>query len=177
MCGEWWAAFQVLDDGNAVQLVPLSRFGSAARQLIEPLRRPGLTPDQAEILAVVIAEGMATHSHIEDVRGFSQSRVGPEGVTASPRDCSETLALLVSRGLLAAELDDDRLAEAARYPGRNLTYYPRTRVIKKITGMRGAGASPRSDPPARSQPRVTDPVHLGCRGRRRGSKSQRRSAG
>ena len=135
MCGEWWAAFQVLDDGNAVQLVPLSGFGSAARQLIEPLRRPGLTPDQAEILAVVIAEGMATHSHIEDVRGFSQSRVGPEGVTTSPRDCSETMALLVSRGLLAAELDDDRLAEAARYPGRNLTYYPRTHVIKEITGM------------------------------------------
>ena len=49
---------------------------------------------------------MATRSHIEDVRGFSQSRIGPEGVTTIPRDCSETLALLVSCGLLAAERDE-----------------------------------------------------------------------
>ena len=101
------AGMQVLDDGNAVQLAPLSRFGPAVRQVTEPRRHPGLTPDQAEVLAIVIAEGMATRSHIEDVRGFSQSRVGPAGVIMIPRDCSETLALLVSRGLLAAERDDN----------------------------------------------------------------------
>jgi chromosome segregation and condensation protein ScpB len=54
----------------------LSRFGGAVRQLTEPRRHPGLTRDQAEVLAIVIAEGVATSSHIEDVRGFSQSRIG-----------------------------------------------------------------------------------------------------
>jgi chromosome segregation and condensation protein ScpB/DNA-binding XRE family transcriptional regulator len=114
---------QVLDDGNAVQLAPLSRFGPAVRQLTEPRRHPGLTPDQAEVLAIVIAEGMATRSHIEHVRGFSQSRIGPEGVTMIPRDCSETLALLVSGRLLAAERDDNA-------QGRPNIYRPTTHLLQ-----------------------------------------------
>ncbi|MDR0360995.1 MAG: SMC-Scp complex subunit ScpB [bacterium] len=73
------------------------------RQLTEPRRHPGLTPDQAEGLAIVIAEGLATRSHIEDVRGFSQSRVGPEGVTMIPRDPGPACL----RGFLAAERDDN----------------------------------------------------------------------
>ena len=69
--------------------------------LSEPRRHPGLTRDQAEVLAIVIAVGMATRSDIDHVRGLSQSREGPEGATASSRNCSESLTLLVPRELLA----------------------------------------------------------------------------
>ena len=40
------AGMQLLDDGNAVQLASLSRFGAAVRQLTEPRRQPGLPPSR-----------------------------------------------------------------------------------------------------------------------------------
>jgi hypothetical protein len=40
------------------------------------------------------------------MRGFDHSRIGPEVVITIPRDCSKAVALLVSRGLLAADWDD-----------------------------------------------------------------------
>ena len=55
---------QVLDNGHAAQLAPRSRLGAAVRQLTEPRRHLGLTLDQSEVLAIVIAEGMATRNDI-----------------------------------------------------------------------------------------------------------------
>jgi chromosome segregation and condensation protein ScpB len=59
----------------------------------------------AEVLAIVIMEGMATRRRIEEVRGAASLSIGPEGPVSLPRDSSATLALLVSRGLLSAEKD------------------------------------------------------------------------
>jgi chromosome segregation and condensation protein ScpB len=93
------------------------------RQLTKPRRHPGLTPDQAEVLAIAIAGGMATRSHIEDIRGLSQSRVSPERVTMIPGDCSETLALLISGELLAAKRDDNA-------QGRPNVYRPTPQLLQ-----------------------------------------------
>jgi hypothetical protein len=54
----------------------------------------------------VISDGMATRRRIEEVRGVATLSIGPEGPVSLPRDSSETLALLLSRGLLYAERDD-----------------------------------------------------------------------
>jgi hypothetical protein len=49
---------------------------------------------------------MATRRRIEEVRGAASLSIGPDGRVSLPRDSSETLALLLSRGLLCAERDD-----------------------------------------------------------------------
>jgi hypothetical protein len=89
---------QVLD----VQLAPEKRFHDALAQLVQPERLPRLTQEMAEVLAIVIMEGMATRRRIEEVRGAATLSIGSEGPVSLPRDSSETLALLLSRGLLCA---------------------------------------------------------------------------
>jgi chromosome segregation and condensation protein ScpB len=119
------AGMQVLDDGSHVQLAPAKRFHEAVAQLVQPERLPRLTQEQAEVLAVVIMDGMATRRRIEEVRGAASLSIGPEGPVSLPRDSSETLALLVSRGLLSAEGDDHAT-------GRPLVYRPTPRLLQLV---------------------------------------------
>jgi chromosome segregation and condensation protein ScpB len=116
---------QVLDDGSHVQLAPAKRFQEAVAQLIQPERLPRLSQEMAEVLAIVIMEGMATRRRIEEVRGAASLSIGPEGPVSLPRDSSETLALLLSRGLLCAERDDHAT-------GRPLVYRPTPRVLQLL---------------------------------------------
>jgi transcriptional regulator with XRE-family HTH domain len=87
-----------------------------------PARR---TPEQAEVLAVVISDGMATRRRIEEVRGATRLSIGADGPVSLPRDSSETLALLLSRGLLCAERDDHAM-------GRPLVYRPTPRLLQLL---------------------------------------------
>jgi hypothetical protein len=73
----------------------------------------------------VIADGMATRRRIEEVRGTAQISIGPTGPDSLPRDSSETLALLLSRGLLCAERDDHAT-------GRPLVYRPTLRLLQLL---------------------------------------------
>ena len=56
---------------------------------------------------------------------MAQLSIGPEGPVSLPRDSSETLALLMSRGLLAAERDDHAM-------GRPLVYRPTPRLLQLL---------------------------------------------
>jgi chromosome segregation and condensation protein ScpB len=76
-----------------------------------------LTQEQAEVLAIVVSDGMATRRRIEEVRGAAQLSIGPDGTVSLPRDSSETLALLLSRGFLCADRDNHA-------NGRPLVYRP-----------------------------------------------------
>jgi chromosome segregation and condensation protein ScpB len=49
----------VLDDGSHVQLAPENRFHDAVAHPIQPRQLPRVTQEQAEVLAIVIMEGMA----------------------------------------------------------------------------------------------------------------------
>ncbi|MDQ6898360.1 MAG: SMC-Scp complex subunit ScpB [Candidatus Dormibacteraeota bacterium] len=119
---------QVLDDGTHVQLGPEKRFHDAVAHLIQPQQLPRLTQEQAEVLAIVVMDGMATRKRIEEVRGAAHLSIGPEGPVSLPRDSSETLALLLSRGVLCAERDDHAM-------GRPLVYRPTPRLLQLL----GAG--------------------------------------
>jgi chromosome segregation and condensation protein ScpB len=119
------AGMQVLDDGSHVQLAPERRFHAAVEQLVQPERLPRLTQEMADVLAVVIMDGMATRRRIEEVRGAASLSIGPEGPVSLPRDSSETLALLVSRGLLSAERDDHAT-------GRPMLYRPTPRLLQLL---------------------------------------------
>jgi chromosome segregation and condensation protein ScpB len=79
----------------------------------------------AEVMAIVIMDGMATRRRIEEVRGAAMLSIGPDGPSSLPRDSSETLALLLSRGLLSAERDDHAT-------GRPLVYRPTPRVLQLL---------------------------------------------
>jgi hypothetical protein len=70
-------------------------------------------------------EGMASRRRIEEVRGAATLSIGPEGPVSLPRDSSETLALLLSRGLLCAERDDHAM-------GRPLVYRPTPRLLQLL---------------------------------------------
>jgi chromosome segregation and condensation protein ScpB len=119
------AGMQVLDDGNHVQLTSDRRFHGAVAQLVQPEQMTRLTQEQAEILAIVISDGMATRRRIEEVRGAAQLSIGPEGPVSLPRDSSETLALLLSRGLLCADRDEHAT-------GRPLVYRPTPRLLQLL---------------------------------------------
>jgi chromosome segregation and condensation protein ScpB/DNA-binding XRE family transcriptional regulator len=170
------AGMQVLDDGSHVQLAPDRRFHGAVGQLVQPQQLPRLTQEQAEVLAIVIMDGMATRRRIEEVRGAAQLSTRPERLVSLPRDSSETLALLLSRGLLCAERDDHAT-------GRPLVYRPTPRLLQLIGAetleeargrMRGSSRlqSPgeptseieRSRFPGRAIPktRIAQFVHLDC---------------
>jgi chromosome segregation and condensation protein ScpB/DNA-binding XRE family transcriptional regulator len=116
---------QVLDDGSHVQLAPAKRFHQAVAELVQPERLPRLTQEMAEVLAIVIMDGMATRRRIEEVRGAASLSIGPEGPGSLPRDSSETLALLLSRGLLCAERDDHA-------NGRPLVYRRTLRLLQLL---------------------------------------------
>src|SRR3989440_8321786 len=68
---------------------------------------------------------LATRRRIEEVRGAATLSIGPEGPVSLPRDSSETLALLLSRGLLSAERDEHAT-------GRPLVYRPTTRLLQLL---------------------------------------------
>jgi chromosome segregation and condensation protein ScpB len=91
--------------------------------LVQPERLARLTQEQAEVLAIVISDGMASRRRIEEVRGAATLSIGPEGPVLLPRDSSETLALLLSRGLLCAERDDYAT-------GRPLVYRPTLEEVR-----------------------------------------------
>jgi chromosome segregation and condensation protein ScpB len=116
---------QVLDDGSHAQLAPEKQFHDAVAQLVQPEQLIRLTQEQAEVLAIVIMDGMATRRRIEEVRGATSLSIGPEGPASLPRDSSETLALLLSRGLLCAERDDHAT-------GRPLVYRPTPRLLQLL---------------------------------------------
>jgi chromosome segregation and condensation protein ScpB len=116
---------QVLDDGSHVQLAPDPRFHGAVGHLVQPQQLARLTREQAEVLAIVIMDGMATRRRIDEVRGVAQMSIGPAGPVSLPRDSSETLALLLSRGLLCAERDDHAT-------GRPLVYRPTPRLLQLL---------------------------------------------
>jgi chromosome segregation and condensation protein ScpB len=116
---------QVLDDGNHVQLAPERHFHGAVAHLVQVEQLPRLTQEQAEVLAIVISDGMATRRRIDEVRGAAQLSIGPEGPVSVPRDSSETLALLLSRGLLCADRDDHA-------NGRPLVYRPTPRLLQLL---------------------------------------------
>jgi chromosome segregation and condensation protein ScpB/DNA-binding XRE family transcriptional regulator len=119
------AGMQVLDDGSHIQLAPQKRFHGAVAQLVQPEQLTRLTLEQAEVLAIVISDGMATRRRIEEVRGAAQLSIGPEGPVSLPRDSSETLALLLSRGLLCADRDEHAT-------GRPLVYRPTPRLLQLL---------------------------------------------
>jgi chromosome segregation and condensation protein ScpB len=119
------AGMQVLDDGSHVQLAPDQRLHSVVAHLVPPERLPPLTQEQAEVLAIVVMDGMATRRRIEEVRGAARLSIGPEGPASLPRDSSETLALLLFRGLLCAERDDHAI-------GRALIYAPTPRLLQLL---------------------------------------------
>jgi chromosome segregation and condensation protein ScpB/DNA-binding XRE family transcriptional regulator len=120
------AGMRVLDDGSHVQLAPEKRFHDAVVQLVQPERLARLTQEQAEVLAIVIMDGLATRRRIEEVRGAATLSIGPEGPISLPRDSSETLALLLSRGLLCAERDDHA-------NGRPLVYRSTPRLLQLLS--------------------------------------------
>jgi hypothetical protein len=70
-------------------------------------------------------DGMATPRRIEEVRGAATLSIGLEEPVSLPRDSSETLALLLSRGLLCAERDDHAM-------GRSLVYRPTPRLLQLL---------------------------------------------
>jgi hypothetical protein len=110
----------------------LKHFGE---KLARGQQLPRLTQEQAEVLATVVMDGMATRRRIEEVRGAAQLSIGPGGPVSLPRDSSETLALLLSRGLLCAERDDHAM-------GWPLGYRPTPRLLQLLgaeTRRRGAG--------------------------------------
>ena len=102
---------------------------------------------------------MATRRRSEEVRGATQLSIGPEGPVSLPRDSSETLALLLSRGLICAYRDDHAI-------GRPLIYAPTPRLLQLLdvatleeakrrmgvpTHYRSGGSMPESEPSAESQ--------------------------
>src|SRR5437870_13536644 len=112
-------------EGQARVLVRNRRFHHAVAHLVKAEQVRRLTQQQAEVLAIVIADGMATRRRIEEVRGAAQMSIAPDGPASLPRDSSETLALLLSRGLLCAERDDHAM-------GRPLVYQPTPRLLQPL---------------------------------------------
>jgi chromosome segregation and condensation protein ScpB len=132
------AGMQVLDDGSHVQLAPAKRFHDAVAQLVQSERLTRLTQELAEVLAIVIRDGMATRRRIEEVRGAAQLSIGPQGPVSLPRDSSETLALLLSRGLLSADRDDHAMGHPLVYrPTPRLLQLLRAETLEEVRGRMG----------------------------------------
>src|SRR2546425_8680841 len=104
---------------------PIGAFTAPSATWSSPQQLSRLSQEQAEVLAIVISDGMATRRRIEEVRGAATVSIGPEGPVSLPRDSSETLALLLSRGLLCAERDDHAT-------GRPLVYRPTPRLLQLL---------------------------------------------
>jgi hypothetical protein len=105
------------DDYQAATSIPALRGESEAR---------GRDLSTGEVRGlIVIADGMANRRRIEEVRGAAQLSIGPDGPVSLPRDSSETLALLLSRGLLRADRD-------VHGTGRPLVYRPTPRLLQLL---------------------------------------------
>jgi hypothetical protein len=87
---------QVLDDGSHLQLAPDRSLLATVAQLVQPQQLRRLTEEQAEVLAIVISDGMATRRLIEEARGATQLSIGPDRRPRHPKQTSETLVLLLS---------------------------------------------------------------------------------
>jgi transcriptional regulator with XRE-family HTH domain len=68
------AGMQVLDDGSHVQLAPEKRFHDAVAPAGPPRAAAATDQEPAEVLVIVISDGMATRRRIEDVRGAASCR-------------------------------------------------------------------------------------------------------
>jgi hypothetical protein len=98
-----------------------------------------------QVLAIVIMDGMATRRRIEEVRGAATLSIGPDGPVSLPRDSSETLALLVSRGLLSAERDDHATGRPLVYrPTPTLLQLLGAETLEEARGSMGTAAEHRS---------------------------------
>ena len=99
---------QVPDDGSHVQLAPEKRFHDAVAHLVQPERLLRLTQKQAEVLAIVVMDGMATWRRIEEVRGrgaavdragraglAAPGQLGDGGPAALPEGCSAPSGTIV----------------------------------------------------------------------------------
>jgi hypothetical protein len=113
------------DHDSVSGFAPDKRFHGAVAHLMQPERLGRLTLEPAEVLAIVVSDGMATRRRIEEVRGAAQLSIGPDGPVSVPRKSSETLALLLSRGLLCADRDDHA-------NGRPLVYRPTPRLLQLL---------------------------------------------
>jgi hypothetical protein len=92
---------QILDDGSQVQHGPEKRFHGAVAHLRLPKTLPRLTQEQAEVLAIVISDGISHPAADRGGQGATQLSIATDRAASLPRDSSETLALLLSRGLVA----------------------------------------------------------------------------
>jgi chromosome segregation and condensation protein ScpB len=138
------AGMQVLDDGSHVQLAPERRFHEAVAHLVRPDQLPRLSQEQAEVLAIVISDGMATRRRIEELRGVATLSIGPEGPVSLPRDSSETLVLLLSRGLLWADRDERAIGRPLVYrPTPRLLEYPGVETMEEARARMGMAADHR----------------------------------
>jgi hypothetical protein len=139
---------------------PTSAFTAPSATWSSP-SSPRLTQEQAEVLAIVISDGMATRRRIEEVRGAAQLSIGSDGPVSLLRDSSETLALLLSRGLLCAERDDHAT-------GRPLVYRPTPRLlellgVETLDEARGRLGVPAHTHPAREPTRECRVMDQGSR--------------
>ena len=97
----------VVDDGSTARLGPRPELQDQLSLVGEPEVLPPLTGAQAEVLAICVGLGLVTRSRIESIRGV---------------DTADVLAVLVRRGLLECEHDDDSV-------GRPLVYRPTAKLL------------------------------------------------
>jgi transcriptional regulator with XRE-family HTH domain len=83
------AGMQVLDDGSHVLLAPEKRFHDAVAQLVQPAQVPRLTQEQAEVLAIVISDGMATRRRIEGLADFEPGSLLAPASSSEPPPASQ----------------------------------------------------------------------------------------
>ena len=67
---------QVLDDGSHVPADARAGFHGIVAQPVAPERLPRLTQEQAEVLAIVVMDGMATRRRIEEEGGIASPAGG-----------------------------------------------------------------------------------------------------
>lgn len=92
-CGGWpssWRLSACRSSRHACPAGPEKHLHDVVARLVQLQQLPQLTQEQAEVLAIVIADGMATRRRIEKVRGAAQLSIRPEGPVSLLRDSSET---------------------------------------------------------------------------------------
>ena len=100
----------VIDDGTTARLGPHRRMKDALAAAIPP-EEVSFTHAQLEIISIVVGFGNCPRHRIEQIR--------------DGKDCGETLALLVSRGLLSCEPDKGAI-------GRPLIYGPTPKLLHAV---------------------------------------------
>jgi chromosome segregation and condensation protein ScpB len=123
-----------------VQLAPENRFRDAVAQLVQSERLPRLPEEMADVLAIVVMEGIAIRRRIEEVRGEASLSIGPERPTLLPRESSGTLARLVSQGLLSADQDDHAMGRPLVFRATpRLLQLPESETLEGARGGLGRG--------------------------------------